>query len=197
MLTNFLHRIVSLPCVYDAVQKLAGRDRISPWLATYLAESSEKVVLDVGGGTGELARILPSSAKYVWLDNDVHKLNGLRRKIKHPLAILGDAGHVSLKNRSIDVVLFIAVAHHLTDNQLDEAFLELARVCRLRLVFLDPIRHPGAMSRLMWKYDRGSYPRTVEELRSHVERQFVIEKESQNSVYHHYWLCAARPRARP
>ena len=194
MLTNLLHRIVSVPWVYDAVQKLAGRDHLYRWLEGYLANSSEWVVLDVGGGTGELARILSPKASYIWLDCDAQKLTGLREKIKEPRALLGDASHIALRNKSVDVAVCVAVSHHLEDAQLVDALGELSRICRLKLIFLDAIRRPAAISRLMWKYDRGSHPRSVDQLRSHIERHFVIESESRNSVLHGYWLCTATPK---
>jgi ubiquinone/menaquinone biosynthesis C-methylase UbiE len=195
MITRLLHLIVSIPWVYDAVQKLAGRERTYRWLATYLSEASGKVVLDLGGGTGELATQLPPTATYIWLDNDVDKLKGLRRKIEGARALLGDASHIGLKNKSVDLAICIALSHHLSDAQLADTFREIARICRFKLFFLDAIRHPALMSRLMWKYDRGSHPRSVEELRSYVESYFVIENEIRTSVFHQYWFCAAAPKS--
>lgn len=193
MLTDLIHRIVSFPGVYDIVQKLAGRERIYKWLAPHVAESSG-TVLDVGGGTGELARILSPSATYIWLDNDMQKLSGLRQKIKKPRALLGDATRLGLKDKSVDIAICVAMSHHLTDTQLGDALRELSRVCRRRLIFLDAVRDPGVVSRTLWKYDRGSYPRSVDQIRTQMEWHFVIENEARNSVYHHYWLCLARPK---
>ena len=194
MLTGLLHRIVSSPSIYDMVQRLAGRERTYRWLATYLAEASGKIVLDVGGGTGDLARRLPQTATYIWLDNDVDKLNGLRQKANEVRALLGDASHIGLRDKSVDLAICIAMSHHLTDTQLRDAFREISRICRFKLFFLDAIRHPGVISRLMWKYDRGSHPRSVAELRSYIESYFVIETEARTSVYHHYWFCSAIPK---
>jgi ubiquinone/menaquinone biosynthesis C-methylase UbiE len=195
MLARLIHRVVSSPRVYDTVQRLAGRERVHHWLATHLAGCSGKTVLDVGGGTGALTRILPASATYIWLDNDVKKLDGLQGKVKGARAVLGDATRIGLREKSVDFALCIAVSHHLTDDQFDAALRELARICRLKLIFLDAIRdQTSALSKFLWKYDRGSFPRTVDELRRHIEKRFVIQTEAYNSVYHHYWLCAARPK---
>jgi ubiquinone/menaquinone biosynthesis C-methylase UbiE len=175
---------------------MAGRDRNYRWLAPYLAESSGRVVLDVGGGTGEVARILPPTASYIWLDNDLQKLEGLRQKKRDARALLGDASRIGLGAKSVDFAVCIAMAHHLTDAQLGDALREFARICRVKLIFLDPVRDETSwVSQLMWRYDRGSYPRTVDALRSQVSRYFVIETEAENSVYHHYWLCKAVPKA--
>jgi len=195
MLRELLHRIVSIPRVYDTVQKLAGRDRIYRWLAPCLADYSGRKVLDVGGGTGELARIVPRAADYIWLDNDAQKLKGVRQKIKKVRAVLGDASQIGLKDKCVDVGVCVAVSHHLTDPQLADMLSEIGRVCRSRLIFVDAIRHQTSpLSNLLWRYDRGSYPRTAEQLRSCIERYFRIESEARNAVYHHYWLCVATPR---
>jgi ubiquinone/menaquinone biosynthesis C-methylase UbiE len=196
MLTKLLHRIVSIPRVYDTVQKLAGRDRIRPWIAHFVTNvSAGMTVLDVGAGTGELLRILSPTATYIWLDNDLTKLSGARAKFRDIRALLGNADQIGLKDKSVDVGVCIAVSHHLTDVQFDDALRELVRVCRMKLIFVDPIWHPtSALSKLLWKYDRGSNPRSVEELRSHVAKFFEIEQESRNSVYHHYWLCTGSPK---
>jgi ubiquinone/menaquinone biosynthesis C-methylase UbiE len=195
MLRGLIHRVVSSPRVFDTVQKLAGREQIYSWLAPYLTGFSGKTVLDVGGGTGILTRFLPASATYIWLDNDVKKLDGLQRKIKGALAVLGDATRIGFREKSVDCAVCIGVAHHLKDNELDAVLRELARICRLNLLFLDGIRdETSALSKLLWRYDPGSCPRTADELRPHIERRFVIQTEAYNTVYHRYWLCAARPK---
>jgi ubiquinone/menaquinone biosynthesis C-methylase UbiE len=195
MLTQVVHRIVSNPWVYDSVQKLAGRDRNYERLAPLLADSTGKILLDLGAGTGECARIAPESATYIWLDNDAQKLAGFKNKPARGLALLGEAHRIGLKNKSVDMAVCVAVSHHLTDIELESAFCELARVCRARLIFLDAICKPSStISNLLWKYDRGSHPRELVHLRSAFQRHFEIEHQEQYSIYHHYWLCAGRPK---
>ena len=89
----------------------------------------------------------------------------------------------------------MAVSHHLTDHQLNSALREVARVCRQKLIFLDAIRQEtSTVSNLLWKYDRGSYPRTAAALHSSIAQFFAIEHEERYSIYHHYWLCTASPK---
>jgi ubiquinone/menaquinone biosynthesis C-methylase UbiE len=194
MLREIAGKIVSNPRIYDVVQRLAGRDRMYRHLAPLFAETSGKTVLDVGGGTGELRRIIPPSATYVWLDNDAQKLSGLRNKFRGIRALLGNADQIALRDKSIDIGVCIAVSHHLTNPELSNTFRELARVCRLRLIFMDPIRdETSAFRRLLWSYDRGSFPRSSEELRSQIQQHFKIEFEEHYSIYHRYWICTATP----
>src|SRR6266481_412843 len=118
MLIEIAGKIVSNPRVYDVLQKLAGRDRTYQRIAPLFAEASGKTVLDVGGGTGELTRIIPPSAIYLWLDNDVRKLSGLRNKFHGIRALVGNADQIALRDKSVDIGVCIAVSHHLTDTEL-------------------------------------------------------------------------------
>jgi ubiquinone/menaquinone biosynthesis C-methylase UbiE len=195
VLTDIVHRIVSNPRIYDGVQRLAGRDRNFERLSPHLADASGKTLLDIGGGTGECARIAPASATYIWLDNDPEKLSGFRAKFAHEWALLGEANQIGLKDKSVDIAVCMAVSHHLTDHQLSCALREVARVCRQKLIFLDAIRQEtSTVSNLLWKYDRGSHPRTAGALRSSIAQYFSIEHEELYSIYHHYWLCTAKPK---
>jgi ubiquinone/menaquinone biosynthesis C-methylase UbiE len=195
MLTEVVHRIASHPWVYDMMQKLAGRDRNYQRLAPYLAHAAGKTLLDLGAGTGECARLAPPSATYIWLDKDPEKLRGFHDKSLGGLALLGEAGCIGLKDKSVDVALCQCVSHHLTNSELHNTFREVARVCRTRFIFLDAINMPSStISNLLWKYDRGSYPRAVADLRSVIAQYFQVEHEEQYSIYHHYWLCTGRPK---
>jgi hypothetical protein len=87
------------------------------------------------------------------------------------------------------------MSHHLTDVQLNSAVREFARVCRSKLVFCDAIlQETSQVSNFLWKYDRGSYPRSIEHLRREIEQHFHIEHEECHSIYHSYWLCIGTPK---
>lgn len=196
MLTKILHRLVANPWVYDLVQKLAGRDRNYARLAPLIAQARGSKLLDVGAGTGEFLRIVPPETTYIWLDNDPQKLSGFRKKSRTPWALLGETNQIGLRDKSVDIAVCVAVSHHLTDAQLAMTLREMARVCRNKLVFLDPVRvEHSTASTLLWKYDRGSYPRPAAVLRCAIGQHFDIEHEERFSIYHHYWLCTARPKA--
>jgi ubiquinone/menaquinone biosynthesis C-methylase UbiE len=195
MLTQILHRIVANPWVYDTVQKIAGRDRVFKRIEPHVAQASGKTLLDIGGGTGEFARIVPPSATYIWLDNDPQKLRGMRAKFTAVRAVLCDANQIAMKGKSVDIGACISISHHLTDEQLSGAVREFARVCRSKLIFFDAIRQAASpVSNFLWKYDRGSHPRSVEQLRSEIGKHFHIEFEERFSIYHHYWLCIGTPK---
>jgi ubiquinone/menaquinone biosynthesis C-methylase UbiE len=191
--------IISNPMVYDLIQYIAGVESIKKRLIPYIMITGNLVVIDVGAGTGNYARLMPPSVTYLWLDNDTQKLQGFKTKsINNSSAILGDATRLCLKNKSVDYALCIALAHHLTDTQLRYLFSELARVVKLKLIFLDAVEHRGSkLSALLWKYDRGSHPRSKQDIISELELWYEIENLENFKIYHHYILCACVPRSRP
>jgi len=196
MLTRFFHRFVAHPRVYDWVQYALGYPITRARLRPYLARMGEGWVLDAGAGTGETASLLPPAARYLWLDSDPRKLRGFRAKTLSSPALLGDAAHIPLRSKSVDHGICLALTHHLPDRALPALFSELARVIRGRLLFLDPVeKKPAMFSGLLWRYDRGSYPRSAQALGEALQGSFEIEHAERYAILHHYWLCLARPKS--
>lgn len=195
LLKRSIHKFVANPLIYNLVQGIAGSEKIYQNLMPYLAQTDNLIVLDVGAGTGNLALNLPHSAKYLWMDCDAKKLEGYKAKNLPGLAFLGDATKIPLKDKSVDYAICIAVTHHLSDAKLDLAFNELARIIRLKLIFLDAIEHKESiMSNIMWRYDRGSYPREGQAICAAIESYFEIGHLKQYRIYHHYIMCIAVPK---
>src|SRR4051794_29187859 len=176
MLKRLLHSIVARPMVYDLVQFLAGAGVMRKRMARAVARvGAVRRVIDVGGGTGAGREVIPAGTTYVCVDIDPLKIAGFVRKNPGSLAVVGDATRMPLGDGSVDAVILMFVAHHLTDELLDRFVAEAARVLGSsgRLIFADPLwaprRWPG---RLLWRYDRGSFPRTAGRLRDALGRRF-------------------------
>lgn len=195
MLRRILGTVVANPWVYDVVQKMAGREENYRRLRPLLARAKGEILLEAGAGTGEITRILDSTTRYLWLDNDVQKLTGFKSKNKGHLAVLADATRIPLADQSVHSVLTLAVTHHLPDRELDLFLAELARVCRHQLVFLDGLEdRSSVVSNLMWRYDRGSHPRTEQFLLSKLRQYFELEIIQRYKIYQQYLLCTGKPR---
>ncbi len=193
MIPHILHAIVSVPWVYDRVQWLAGAATVRSRMMRHLAtlDLVPALALDVGGGTGLNRVLLPRTWSYVCLDNDLLKLQGLASKDTHATALLADATCIPAANDSVGLVFCTAVAHHLSDERFADLLGECARVLNDTgyFIFLDPVSAPSSrISRLLWKYDRGSYPRTAEILRSSISHHFRIERWELFAIYHRYIL---------
>lgn len=163
-------------------------------LKPVLAETEGDTVLDVGGGTGNATLILPSLQSYICLDNDPMKLSGLKRKQLSLNSLLGDATRMPVRDKGVDDVLCLNVLHHLSDDQVSSFLREAARIARKRFIVMDPLDRPHSLvSRTLWRYDRGSHPRSKDTLRSFLESHFKIERTENFAVYHEYLICVCRP----
>lgn len=197
LLRQFLHRMVANPKVYNQIQAILGFEQTRRHLRSYLAQTSRKVMLDVGAGTGHYRSLVSETARYLWLDMDIEKLREFRQRqnLSSDLVLLGDATRIGLRDHSVDFALCIAVSHHLSDQQLASLFSELARVVRENVIFLDALDCPKSLtSRLLWRYDRGSSPRTLATLLAAIEAYLEIEQLEQYKIHHHYLLCLAHPK---
>lgn len=194
MLKPILHRIVAQPFVYDAVQYAAGMQTLREQLRPYLHETAHTSVVDLGAGTGLYLPAFPASARYLWLDLDRDKLRGFQARYQQTRpALLGDGTQIGLQTKSVDYATCIAVLHHLDDSQLPLFVAEVARVVRKGVIILDPLASDAWASRLLWKYDRGSFPRTANQLLTAFSRHFSIEQTTTFKVYHQYLLFSAHP----
>jgi ubiquinone/menaquinone biosynthesis C-methylase UbiE len=184
-----LHKIAAHPRVYDWIQSMAGQEQCVGRIARETASLRVETVIDVGGGTGNLRRVWSTSCRYVCLDFEMPKLKRFRSKVPSGFALLCDATRMSVATGSADVVMLVAVMHHLTDKMLDEVFEEALRVLKSggRLILLDPVLNRGRwMGRALWRLDRGAFPRTAQELHERLEARFKIVHWEKFAIYHEY-----------
>ena len=194
MLAPILEKIVAIPQVYDGVQWIAGREENYRRLLPFVLRARGQTLLDIGAGTGEITRILDPTTRYTWLDNDPQKLSGFRQKCPQGLAVMGSVTEIPLAQSSMHTTLCVAVAHHLTELELDKMMGELARVCGTQFIFLEPVENrSSSISNIMWRYDRGRYPRSAERLSALIEKYFVVEEKQEYSILHQYLLVVGRP----
>ena len=188
---GLLHKIASHPWIYDRIQIAAGQKRSFKRLAAFTAPMRAEIIVDVGGGTGAWRILWPSGIRYICLDNEMPKLRGFRSKVPSGLAVLSDASSMPIGTGSVDVVTCIAMVHHLPDAKFDQVLAEAQRVLKVdgRLILLDPVLNREFWTgRLLWRLDRGSNPRTAEDLRRKMQTRFKIEHWEKFAIYHEYAL---------
>jgi ubiquinone/menaquinone biosynthesis C-methylase UbiE len=184
-----LQKIAAHPWVYDGIQTAAGQRQVLRWMSKQTANIFPKTVVDVGGGTGASRRLWPEDCRYICMDIEFPKLEGFRSKVPSGLAVLSDATRMCLAGESSDLVMCMAVVHHLTDAMFEQVLDEALRVLRPggHLVLLDPVLNRKRWAgRLLWRLDRGSYPRRAEELREKLESRFKVVHWEKFAVYHEY-----------
>jgi SAM-dependent methyltransferase len=188
---SFLRRLASQPRVYDAIQFMAG-SRVAAGIMRRWFAGARGLVVDVGGGTGRIKTLLPSNTRHVCIDLDELKLSGYAAKFDDGLAVQGDASMLPLRSGAVDAITFVAVSHHLTDQGLSRVFDEIARVQspHSTFFFFDAIHVPGRLlSRLLWHHDRGSYPRTKNQLVTELRRHFRVIDCFEHTILHRYVAC--------
>lgn len=195
MITGLLHRVVARPWVYDLAQTLVGAKIVRRRLAARIDPLRDaRLVLDIGGGTGSIAELWSKSSRYICLDIDPLKLKGFIAKNPTGVALLADATRIPIAAGTIDVVLCTNVTHHLTDPLFDRMICECARVLKPegKLILSDAIWAPRRRAgRLIWRYDRGSFPRTAEVLREVISKYLSVEQWDQFAIWHEYIISVA------
>lgn len=198
MLTALLHRVVARPWVYDLAQIAAGARTVRGKVAEQVNHlQGAPLVLDIGGGTGAVGAMWDGRTKYVCLDIDPLKLEGFLARNPNGIALQGDATQLPIADASLDVVLCNSVTHHLTDGLLERMIAEVARVLRPggRFVLTDAVWAQNRWAgRMIWRYDRGSFPRRAEVLKGLIASHLSIEHWEHFAVWHEYFICVARRR---
>ena len=197
LFAKLLHAAASRPAIYDGIQVIAGARTVNNRLRWKLKGIAlDGWLVDVGGGTGLPADWGLQPARYVCVDVDPAKLRGFRRKHPAAGAVLGDAQRLPIGDHTVDVVICKAVTHHLPDDVLPALFADIARILKRdgRLLLVDALWAPRRWrGRLLWRYDRGSHPRTAAALRDELGRNFEILDWQRFAVHHDYALAVGRP----
>ena len=186
---GILRELASQPLVYDCLQRFVGQEVNLNKISAHTKTMRPCSILDVGGGTGAARNLWPSGSRYICLDIEMPKLRLFRSKNPNGFALLADATRMPIATGSIDVVLYMSFVHHLTDEMLDQTFRETLRVLRVggKLILLDAtLKHERRIGRILWKLDRGSYPRTAETLYEKLGANFRIIHWEQYAIYHEY-----------
>ena len=191
LLLEILHKIAAHPWVYDRIQTAAGQRVSLERMRKTVPCSTRDVIVDVGGGTGATRRVWPSLCRYVCLDIEMPKLKGFRSKNPDGLGVLGDATRMPFADGSADLLVCVAMIHHLTDEMVEQLFEEASRILRPggRVVLLDPVLNRSRwLGRVLWRLDRGSNPRTAGDLRSRLASRFQVVHWESYAILHEYVL---------
>jgi SAM-dependent methyltransferase len=191
---NLVDHLFQNALLYDLIQYAVGANIVRRHLRPELRQVGEGIVLDIGAGTGLYASCVPDSARYVWCDNDPEKLRGFQARRKSRPALLGDATNLPFIDKSVDWTLCVNMSHHLSDPELSLLLAEMQRVTRRAIVLHDPVDDLRWMSRILWKYDRGSHPRTARTLLTALASRFTVHTVQEYARFHRYVLIVAAPR---
>ncbi len=192
MLTRIAQAIASRPTLYHVIQTVAGQHKTVENLQSALEGADVTKALDVGSATGAVSRRLLRDA--VGIDIDPIPLIAMKRISPDSSPVLGSIAALPFASRSFGTAVCVAVSHHLDEPTLRAGLREIARVTSDRFVFVDALRVEARwLSTILWRYDRGRFPRTREQLLEAISEHFAIERVIDYHFLHRYLLCVGRP----
>lgn len=120
-------------------------------------------VLDIGCGVGAHAEFL--TARYTGIDVNPRYIAMAKESHQGEFHVM-DGTRLTFPAGTFDVAMSIAIFHHLSDQQVQDAVREAIRVLRPggRLHVIDPvlpIAEPARFKRWLFLHDRGQFQRTV------------------------------------
>jgi ubiquinone/menaquinone biosynthesis C-methylase UbiE len=158
-------------------------------------------LLDVGCGSGMGADL--TTGTYIGVDTEMpylHFAHGrLRTQATHAFACMS-ALQLAFADGTFDKAMMLNLVHHLDEATLDGFLRELTRVVKKKVFILDhaPDRD-NAVSGWLLSLDRGEHIRPRSDLRSILERHFVVESEDaffnlEHTVSHVLFTLVAKRR---
>ena len=167
-----LWSLLRVPYLYNLVEIILGSDRsFRRFLGDYVQPSPAAHVLDLGCGTGTALAYLPADVTYVGYDISAeyirHAQETFGARGKFYCARIND---VAVEPElSFDIVLAIALLHHLNDEEAKRVFEIAAAALRPGgcLCTIDPVLLPqqNCFARMLISRDRGRHVRTPDAYR--------------------------------
>lgn len=195
MLKTLARLAASDPRIYEIIQDILGRRAAWRRLRQFIP-ASPGTWLDIGSSTGSFPELDRERSRPVQLDIDIRPLSLLKARKVCAIAVAANAASLPFRSRAFDLSTCFAVSHHLDEVAFRSTLAEVARVTSGQFLFFDAILVESRfMSRLLWRYDRGAFPRTREQLGLLLSAQFEITEQLIYRGVHEYWIAVGKPRS--
>lgn len=198
-----VHRMLSVPWLYDAVQGLmgAGKGR-REFVEESVRPAAGDRILDVGCGTARILSCLPRDVEYWGYDVSPAYIDAARARYGgRATFVCGELDEPALARLPrFDIVLGSGLLHHLEDEQARK-FMTLSRAALDddgRLVTIDPCFAPDQklVARVLVRCDRGRNVRTPEGYRALAEaafRRIGGKVRHRGWIPYSHWVMECRP----
>jgi len=190
--TTGIRAVLSHPLVYNTLQSLMGAEKVRARIVRdYVRPFPGMRILDLGCGTAEILRLLPTDITYVGYDMSAEYIAAARKRFggrgTFHCRLLEQAEIAMLE--PFDLVLGIGVLHHL-DDATARQFMVVAHSALARggrIYTLDPCYAPGqsSIARFLISRDRGQHVRDVEGYR---DLPRGLTAEVTGSLVHQSWI---------
>lgn len=162
--TGGLHRIVTIPAIYERIQVVLGGPKARATIAQCLfADATQKNVLEIGCGPGGWAPYLSHSNSYFGVDWNRRHIETATRLhgSEHVRFICGDLTdrNVLDDDQRFDMIVGIGILHHLDDRFAQSVLRRSGELLTEEGMFvgLEPVIHTGQnpVARLLKFLDSG------------------------------------------
>jgi SAM-dependent methyltransferase len=205
--TSGLHRIVTIPAFYGAIQRLLGGERGRAEVAALLrTRLSGRSVVEIGCGPGTWVPDLDGVRAYLGIDHNPEHISVATRRYAKTgtsfvCANLDDDTSFDLVHGA-DSVLAVGILHHLDDDVARRALRRAAERLPPGALYvgIEPVRHErqNPVARLLKALDSGRNIRTEEGYRSLFEGSFDgietrVRTDLMRVPYSHCFITALIP----
>jgi SAM-dependent methyltransferase len=172
--THGVRRLLSAPLVYSLLQKVTGG--WEPFIETYARPRPRDRILDLGCGPADVLSALPE-VNYVGLDLSPRYVEAARRRWGARVEFhCVDVSDAKIGQARFDIVLALALLHHLDDDQVRKVMQLASSVLTEagRLVTLDcaHVRGQHPVARWLIRKDRGRNVRSPDGYRALAKESF-------------------------
>ncbi len=188
--------ILSFSPVYNLFQRLTGAERLRRKIAAeYIRAEPGMRILDIGCGTAEILRFLPTVEYYGFDCSEEYIANARKRfggRGKFECRRVGE-GDLPAEGY-FDLVLAIGILHHLDDVEAEKLFQLAAKALKPggRLLTFDGVYVPGQNRIARWiiSHDRGKFVRSPDGYSGIMGRVFAdnmihLRTDLLHIPYHH------------
>jgi SAM-dependent methyltransferase len=167
-MTEYLRRVLAIPAAYQLWRNVVGGSTVSKVLVSeYIQPKVGARILEIGCGPGTIVGYLPS-CDYLGFDLSPQYIEMARKRFPKANFVCERVSQFSLaKEQSFDVVLALAIVHHLDDAEARQLFQIAYDALKPdgKLVTIDGVWTDGQsrVARWLLARDRGEHVRSEPE----------------------------------
>lgn len=144
------------------------------------------IVVDIGGGTGKLAKYICNSCKTVYVLDESEQMLSMVNQGKNLVCIRGNALKTPFEDNSIDIVILSDVFHHIKEQK--DLIVEINRILKYggKIVMMD-FNRKHIKAKLLRAFEFTLFGRlffkTKDEVRGLLEECFYIQRFYDKGYY--------------
>lgn len=177
-MNNITEKIISVPLIYNIIQKLLGGD-YQILINKELRKFDTKSILDLGCGTGSIAQNIKPNV-YLGVDVSESYLQYARKNFKNMKGWKfkkSDAAEIK-SDDNFSLVIAQNLLHHLSNEKINSLSINLNKNINFdKFIVIDGKPHVPVIKQILEKLDGGDYFRNINTLAEILSNYFIIEKK--------------------